>query len=206
MKGRNVLTLCKFGQTACFQPEDDYQPVIPKNLGLTLDMLVPRMGQRTLWCEIPEVQSSGILGILSDNQKQLQEAIFEILTSEVSYLKSLDVLISLFYENRELVQVLTEEDRAALFGNITFGKDEDEEASAKCRRTPLSYESVCIFVCLVKDCAQAFLAELLGKWEESWYIQEVGQVINDNANSRFSVYKDYCRNKPYQDKTLQRLR
>ena len=59
---------------------------------------------------------------------------------------------------------------------------------------------------IVKNCAQAFLAELLAKWEESWYIQEVGQVINDNANSRFSVYKDYCRNKPYQDKTLQRLR
>jgi len=84
-------------------------------------MLVPRMGQRTLWCEIPEVQSSGILSILSDTQKQLQEAIFEILTSEVSYLKSLDVLITLFYENEELIQVLTDEDRAALFGNITYG-------------------------------------------------------------------------------------
>src|SRR5258705_11401964 len=85
-------------------------------------MLVPRVGQRTLWCELPGVVSSGILSILSDKQKQLQEAIFEILTSEVSYLKSLDVLITLFYENDQLIQVLTENDRAALFGNITYGK------------------------------------------------------------------------------------
>jgi len=85
-------------------------------------MLVPRTGQRTLWCELPEVHNSGILAILSDKQKQLQEAIFEILTSEVSYLKSLDVLITLFYENDQLIQVLTEQDRAALFGNITYGK------------------------------------------------------------------------------------
>lgn len=106
----------------CFsQPDDDYQPVIPKNLGLTLDMLVPRVGQRTLWCELPGVVSSGILSILSDKQKQLQEAIFEVLTSEVSYLKSLDVLISLFYKNEELLGVLTEEERGYLFGNIEDG-------------------------------------------------------------------------------------
>lgn len=133
------------------QPDDDYQPVIPKNLGLTLDMLVPRVGQRTLWCELPGVVSSGILSILSDKQKQLQEAIFEvndisvnfpvvfycnfshrrdcsqcfllqILTSEVSYLKSLDVLITLFYKNEELIGVLTEEERGYLFGNIEDGK------------------------------------------------------------------------------------
>jgi hypothetical protein len=104
-----------------FQPEDDYQPVIPKNLGLTLDMLVPRGGQRTLWCELSEVIASGILSILSDKQKQLQEAIFEILTSEVSYLKSLDVLISVFYKNQELIGVLTEEERSFVFGNIEEG-------------------------------------------------------------------------------------
>jgi len=103
------------------QPDDDYQPVIPKNLGLSLDMLVPRVGQRTLWCELPEVTASGILSILSDKQKQLQEAIFEILTSEVSYLKSLDVLIAVFYKNEELIGVLDEEERGYLFGNIEEG-------------------------------------------------------------------------------------
>ncbi|ODN05946.1 Rho guanine nucleotide exchange factor 26 [Orchesella cincta] len=160
------------------KPDDDYQPVIPKNLGLTLDMLVPRVGQRTLWCELPGVVSSGILSILSDKQKQLQEAIFEILTSEVSYLKSLDVLISLFYKNEELIGVMTEEERGYLFGKI-----ED-----------------------VRDCSQGFLSELLAKWEESWYIQEIGDIIIRNTETRFSVYKEYCRNKPYQDKTMQKLR
>jgi neuronal guanine nucleotide exchange factor len=160
------------------KPEDDYQPVIPKNLGLTLDMLVPRVGQRTLWCELSEVIASGILSILSDKQKELQEAIFEILTSEVSYLKSLDVLIGVFYKNKELIGVLNEEEKGYLFGNVEK----------------------------VRDCAHSFLTELLGKWEESWYIQEIGDIINQNAISKFSVYKEYCRNKPYQDKVIQRLR
>ncbi|XP_021949454.1 rho guanine nucleotide exchange factor 26 isoform X2 [Folsomia candida] len=160
------------------KPDDDYQPVIPKNLGLTLDMLVPRVGQRTLWCELSEVIASGILSILSDKQKQLQEAVFEILTSEVSYLKSLDVLIAVFYQNEELIGVLNEEERSYLFGNIEQ----------------------------VRECAHSFLAELLAKWDESWYIQEIGEIIDRNTNSRFSVYKEYCRNKPHQDKTMQRLR
>ena len=96
--------------------------MIPKNLGLTLDLLVPRVGQRTLWCELPEVISSGILTILSDKQKQWQEAIFEILTSEVSYLKSLDVLISLFYESQDLCCILTTEEMKCIYGNIAEGE------------------------------------------------------------------------------------
>lgn len=62
-----------------------------------------------------------------------------------------------------------------------------------------------IFV-LVRDCSQGFLSELLGKWEESWYIQEIGEIISRATETKFSVYKEYCRNKPYQDKTMQRLR
>lgn len=58
----------------------------------------------------------------------------------------------------------------------------------------------------VRDCSQSFLSELLGKWEESWYIQEIGEIISRNTESRFAVYKEYCRNKPYQDKAMQRLR
>jgi neuronal guanine nucleotide exchange factor len=34
----------------------------------------------------------------------------------------------------------------------------------------------------------------------------VGQIISSNAHRKFHVYKDYCRNKPYQDKILQKLR
>ncbi|CAG7824120.1 unnamed protein product [Allacma fusca] len=160
------------------KPDDTYQPIIPVNLGLTLDMLVPNVGQRTLWCHLPEVANSGILGILSDKQKQLQEAIFEILTSEVSYLKSLQVLISLFYDSPELTSLLSYEQIKHLFGNI----------------------------CQVRDCSQNFLADLLAKWKESWYIQEIGHVIKDYATKRFPIYIDYCRNKPHQDRTLSTLR
>jgi len=61
-------------------------------------------------------------------------------------------------------------------------------------------------VFLVKECADAFLGELLRKWEDSWYIQEIGHTLEKFATTKFSCYQDYCRNKPYQDRTMKQLR
>ena len=47
---------------------------------------------RTLWCEVLQVQESGILDQLTITQRKLQEAKFEVMTSEASYFKSLSVL------------------------------------------------------------------------------------------------------------------
>lgn len=63
-----------------------------------------------------------LLGTMSSSDRALQESKFEILTSEVSYLKSLNVLITLFVESLELAAVLKPEERSALFSNILEGK------------------------------------------------------------------------------------
>lgn len=34
--------------------------------------------QRSLWCELPEVREAGLLETLSDTDKKLQEAYFEV--------------------------------------------------------------------------------------------------------------------------------
>ncbi|XP_026285778.1 uncharacterized protein LOC113211581 isoform X2 [Frankliniella occidentalis] len=49
-------------------------------------------GRRALWCETQEVQRSGLLDRLNTAESALQEAKFEVLSSEESYLRSLDVL------------------------------------------------------------------------------------------------------------------
>ena len=59
---------------------------------------------------------------MSSSDRALQESKFEILTSEVSYLKSLNVLITLFVESLELAAVLRPEERSVLFSNILEGK------------------------------------------------------------------------------------
>ncbi|KAJ1527245.1 hypothetical protein ONE63_008770 [Megalurothrips usitatus] len=49
-------------------------------------------GRRALWCETMEVQRSGLLERLNSAESALQEAKFEVLSSEESYLRSLDML------------------------------------------------------------------------------------------------------------------
>lgn len=75
--------------------------------------------QRSLWCELPEVKAAGLLESLDDDTKLLQEAYFEVkndkflslediqvITSEASYLRSLNILITHFMASPEMLGIL----------------------------------------------------------------------------------------------------
>lgn len=79
---------------------------------------------RTLWCEIPEVISSSVLSTLNAHQMKLQEAKFEMITSEASYLNSLNVLVDHFIASIENSEQLNQEEREVLFGKIGPGNFE----------------------------------------------------------------------------------
>lgn len=96
---------------------------------------------KTLWCEIPEVINSTVLsksvikyyiteqhnktktsiGTLNPYQKKLQEAKFEILTSEASYLNSLNVLNDHFITSFNLNSLITAEECNVLFAHVAAG-------------------------------------------------------------------------------------
>lgn len=78
---------------------------------------------RTLWCEIPEVIASSVLSTLSQLQMKLQEAKFEMITSEASYLNSLSVLVDHFIASLDSCELLSVEDKEVLFGKIAPGKN-----------------------------------------------------------------------------------
>lgn len=59
--------------------------------------------QRSLWCELPEVKAAGLLESLDEDTKLLQEAFFEVITSEASYLRSLNILITHFMASQEML-------------------------------------------------------------------------------------------------------
>ena len=59
-------------------------------------------GRRSMWSELPEVMSSGILDNITSEAKKLHEAMFEVITSEASYLKSLNVLLKHFAQSPKL--------------------------------------------------------------------------------------------------------
>lgn len=63
-----------------------------------------------------------IVGTLSSHQKKLQEAKFEMLTSEASYLNSLNVLIDHFIKNLKDCDFLKSEEHEVLFGKVHSGK------------------------------------------------------------------------------------
>ncbi|THD28078.1 Guanine nucleotide exchange factor [Fasciola hepatica] len=56
---------------------------------------------RVAWSDMTEVLSSGILKLLTKHEIQLQEAMFEVITSEASYYQSLNVLVNHFYHSPE---------------------------------------------------------------------------------------------------------
>ena len=60
---------------------------------------------RGLWYQQPAVAESGLLTQLSDDERKIQEAVYEIICSEASHLRNLSVLISVFKNAPEFAGV-----------------------------------------------------------------------------------------------------
>ncbi|KAK7906769.1 hypothetical protein WMY93_015381 [Mugilogobius chulae] len=72
----------------------------------------------SLWQNLEVVQNSGLLNNLSQKEIIMQEAMFELVTSEASYYKSLEILETHFLQNTALIKTLSQSDMHFLFSNI----------------------------------------------------------------------------------------
>ncbi|RZC38474.1 uncharacterized protein BDFB_001401, partial [Asbolus verrucosus] len=133
---------------------------------------------RTLWCEIPEVIQSSVLSTLSTHQKKLQEAKFEMITSEASYLNSLNVLYSHFIKSLENSEILTSEEFEILFGEVAA----------------------------VKNCSEKLLYDLEKCWQDNILLHGVCDIVQKHAEENFYVYVTYCENQILLDDTLRRIK
>ena len=176
-----------------------------------MELVAPSSGRRTLWCELPQVINSGLLGTfcirrknsfcirrndsafifcfsesITPQERKLQEAMFELITSEASYLRSLNVLTTHFIGSREfcgdpaagIEPVLSRLERHTLFSDILP----------------------------VRECSEALLADLEKRWQESVVIREICDVLLDHASKHFEVYIRYCTNQLYQERMLRELK
>ncbi|UMM15990.1 hypothetical protein L5515_013195 [Caenorhabditis briggsae] len=140
--------------------------------------------QRSLWCELPEVRAAGLLEKLDDVCKLRQEAYFEVITSEASYLRSLNVLITHFMASPQMLgsksalSVLSDSDRKHLFSNIFA----------------------------VRDCSERLLCDLETRLEENLILDDICDILSEHFEKHFEVYIKYCSNQVYQDRTLRRLK
>ncbi|KAL1490260.1 hypothetical protein ABEB36_012985 [Hypothenemus hampei] len=163
---------------------DNYEDVPPKIKirPSAMELVSPKRDSicftKTLWCEIPEVINSAVLSTLNVHQRKLQEAKFEILTSEASYLNSLNVLSNHFYKNFTTGQVITTEERDVLFGNV--------EA--------------------VRNCSEKLLLDLERCWQDNILLHGICKIVQKHAEENFSVYVPYCENQILFDDVLKKLK
>ncbi|XP_030017701.1 rho guanine nucleotide exchange factor 15 isoform X2 [Sphaeramia orbicularis] len=138
---------------------------------------VPTPGQSTLWQDLQVIRDSRVLENLSPEQCKYQESMFEVLTSETSYLRSLRVLTEHFLDSRDLVETLIIRDKKTLFSNILR----------------------------VREVSERFLMDLEDRIFENLVFSDICDIIHYHAQHNFPAYIDYVRNQIYQEKTYTSL-
>nr|XP_046237618.1 ephexin-1 [Scatophagus argus] len=140
--------------------------------GASRSSTVPTPGQSTLWQDLQTVRDSGVLEELTPNQIKYQESMFEVLTSEASYLRSLRVLTEHFLESRDLEEAMIIRDRKTLFSNVLR----------------------------IREVSERFLKDLEDRIFEDLVFPDICDIIHYHAQHNFPAYIDYVRNQVYQEK------
>ncbi|XP_074540436.1 uncharacterized protein arhgef5 isoform X1 [Halichoeres trimaculatus] len=131
----------------------------------------------TLWRELPGVRNSTELEELNEDQRRLQEVRFEVVTSEASYCRSLDIVVEHFVKCKQLGALLTTQDRNWLFSRLAD----------------------------VRAISHSFLSKLEERVETNIMHFSVCDIIARHCQRFKMVYVPYLTNQSYQDATYQRL-
>ncbi|KAM4601319.1 uncharacterized protein arhgef5 isoform 2-T2 [Polymixia lowei] len=131
----------------------------------------------TLWQDLPGVRNSTELEELTEDQRRLQEVRFEVVTSEASYCRSLDIVVEHFVMSKQLGALLTTQDRNWLFSRLAD----------------------------VRAISHSFLSKLEERVESDIIHFTVCDIIARHCKRFKMVYVPYLTNQSYQDATYQRL-
>nr|XP_032818177.1 ephexin-1-like isoform X2 [Petromyzon marinus] len=131
----------------------------------------------SLWSQQSKVIESGLMSSLTKRQIQHQEAMFEIVTSEASYLKSLNVFINHFMDSDSLNRILSPRDKNDLFSNIVQ----------------------------VKNISESLLSRLRERVEMSPLISEVCDILYEYSLNHFKPLVSYVINIPCQITTFKKF-
>nr|XP_033778295.1 rho guanine nucleotide exchange factor 19 [Geotrypetes seraphini] len=137
----------------------------------------PRGSTFSLWQDIPDVRGSGMLGTLSTQERKLQEAKFELITSEASYIRSLSIAVEHFLNSSELNECLGAQEKQWLFSKLPE----------------------------VKNVSDRFLLDLEDRLEEDILHFDVCDIVLQHCPEFRRVYLPYVTNQAYQEQTYQRL-
>ncbi|XP_071021525.1 rho guanine nucleotide exchange factor 19 isoform X2 [Oncorhynchus clarkii lewisi] len=149
----------------------------PSNLSPSSSFCSSRGSAFSLWQDIPDVQTSDQLDNFSNEERKLQEAKFELVTSEASYIRSLAIAVDHFMLSQELGECLGTQDRQWLFSKLPE----------------------------VKDVSERVLQDLEHRLEEDILRFDVCDIVLAHCPALRRVYLPYVTNQAYQEQTYQRL-
>ncbi|XP_019397267.1 PREDICTED: rho guanine nucleotide exchange factor 19-like [Crocodylus porosus] len=129
------------------------------------------------WQDLPEVKSRRLLESITPQQHRLQEALFEVITSEATYLRSLGVAVSHFRSSRPLQAALAATELHQLFSNLPQ----------------------------VKGVSDRFLLELEEELDKDIFLAGLGAVVLRHCPAFRRVYIPYVTNQMYQEQLVQKL-
>ncbi|KAK0673776.1 ARHGG factor, partial [Pygoscelis papua] len=137
------------------------------------------------WSQLPEVLEAGILQKISPEERKRQEAMFEIITSEYSYMHSLSILVCHFMRSEELKETMTQTEHHHLFSNIS--------------------DVLTVSTRQVGAIGVGFFEDLEKRHQENLLIPDISDIVEEHASNHFNPYVSYCSNEVYQQRTLQKL-
>ncbi|XP_028437929.1 rho guanine nucleotide exchange factor 16 [Perca flavescens] len=129
------------------------------------------------WSQLPQVRDTGILTLISPQERKRQEAIFEIITSEHSYLHSLGILVRHFKSSEALRKTMTATEHHHLFSNIS----------------------------VIHQVSKLFFEDLERRHHDNPVIRDISDIVQNHAAHHFEPYIVYCSNETFQQRTLQKL-
>ncbi|NWV48631.1 ARHGG factor, partial [Daphoenositta chrysoptera] len=161
-------------------------PEEPSPLGAAIVVQSYRPAQVT-WSQLPEVLESGILQRISPEERKRQEAMFEIITSEYSYMHSLSILVGHFMRSEELKETMTQTEHHHLFSNIA------DILTVSTRQAGPGGDP------------ELFFEDLEKRHQEHLLIPDISDIVEEHASKHFNPYISYCSNEVYQQRTLDKL-
>ncbi|XP_072222304.1 rho guanine nucleotide exchange factor 16 isoform X2 [Leuresthes tenuis] len=129
------------------------------------------------WSQLPQVKDTDILSKITSQERKRQEAIFEIITSEHSYLHSLGILVRHFKDSEALRKTMTATEHHHLFSNIS----------------------------VIHKVSQRFFEDLEQRHNVNPVIGDISDIVQNHAARHFEPYIVYCSNETFQQRTLQTL-
>ncbi|KAG9332755.1 hypothetical protein JZ751_014854 [Albula glossodonta] len=173
----NREILRKQGAESSIEEVDHGETTPPGSLSPTSSFRSSQGSIFSLWQDIPDVRTSGQLHSFSDEERKLQEAKFELVTSEASYVRSLAIVLEHFMLSQELSECLGAQERQWLFSKLPD----------------------------VKDVSERFLQDLEHRLEQDILRFDVCDIVLAHCPALSRVYLPYVTNQAYQEQTYQRL-